>query len=231
MNIQKAFSLNAEAYEQVNIIQQRVVKELLSRITDRPKCLLDIGCGSGGVYRSLTWKPSCFVGMDFAEGMLARHPRADNVTLFKRDFNAQDAFSDLDRFAFDRIVSASALQWADDMDALFGYIAARSAPVTLAIFTSNTFKTLYETASLPPLIRSREEIISLAEHHFKADISLLEYTLTFSSVREMFRYMKQSGVGAGRNVLSYKAMKQLMHTYPIDYLEYEIVLIHEKQLR
>ncbi len=231
MNIQKAFSLNAAAYEQVNIIQKRVVDELLSHVDDTPECMLDIGCGSGGVYRALGWSPACFVGMDFADGMLARHPQADNVTLLKRDFNTQDAFKDLDAFAFERIISASALQWADDLDGVLANIAALKAPVSLAIFTANTFKTLYQTASLPPLLRSKEETVRLLEKHFQGNIEVLEYTLTFSSVREMFRYMKQSGVGAGRNVLGYKAMKQLMQTYPLEYLEYEIVLLHEKQPR
>jgi len=198
MNIQKAFSLNAAAYEQVNIIQKRVVDELLSRITDRPERLLDIGCGSGGVYRALTWQPSCFVGMDFAEGMLARHPKADNVTLLQRNFNTEDAFKGLDTFDFDRIISASALQWANDLDSVLANIAALHAPVSLAIFTANTFKTLYQTANLPPLLHSKEETVKLLETHFKGEIEILEYTLTFSSVREMFRYMKQSGVGAGR---------------------------------
>jgi len=40
--------------------------------------------------------------------------------------------------------------------------------------------------------------------------------------------MKRSGVGAGRNVLGYKAMKHIMAHYPLDHLEYEIVLLHEK---
>ena len=231
MNIQKAFSLNAAAYEQVNIIQKRVVGELLSRISDRPKCLLDIGCGSGGVFRALTWQPACFVGMDFADGMLAHHPKADNVTLLKRDFNTEDAFKGLDAFAFERIISSSALQWADDLDGVLANIAALNTPVSLAIFTANTFKTLYQTANLPPLLRSREETIKLLETHFQGEIEVLEYTLTFSSVREMFRYMKQSGVGAGRNVLGYAQMKRLMEAYPLDYLEYEIVLLHEKQPR
>ena len=46
----------------------------------------------------------------------------------------------------------------------------------------------------------------------------------------MFQYMKRSGVGGGRNILSFKQMKMLMNDYPLEYLEFEIVLIHEKNI-
>jgi len=229
MKIQQAFSHNAGAYEEVNVVQRRVLEALLAKITDRPKRLLDIGCGSGGVYRHIGWELQHFVGMDFAEGMLALHPRAEEVVLFNRDFNDRSSFEEVSNMAFDRIISSSALQWAADLDAVFGAIAALKAPVSLAIFTDNTFKTLYETASLPPLLRSRESVLSLARKHFHAEMEVMEETLHFPSVRDMFRYMKKSGVGAGRNILGYTQMRQLMERYPLDYLEYEIVLIHEER--
>ena len=231
MKIRESFSQNANAYERVNIIQKRVLEALVSRINDAPSHILDIGCGSGGLYKMLDWPVETFVGVDFAEGMLALHPKAENVTLMQCDFNDPSLFTNLSSYSFDRIVSASALQWADDLDGVLANIAALNTPVSLAIFTSHTFKTLYQTANLPPLLRSREETVALLEKHFDGKIDILEYTLAFPSVREMFRYMKQSGVGAGRNVLGYAEMKRLMETYPLDYLEYEIVLLHEKQPR
>ena len=231
MKIQKEFSRNAKAYNRVNMIQQKVIQALVAKIDDAPKRVLDIGCGSGGVYRAIDWEMEHFTGVDFAEGMLALHPKEAHVSLIQGDFNDAALFKSLAKTPYDRIVSASALQWADDLDAVLANITSLKAPVSLAIFTANTFKTLYQTANLPPLLRSREETVKLLEKYFQGDIEVLEYTRTFSSVREMFRYMKQSGVGAGRNVLGYKAMKQLMQTYPLDYLEYEIVLLHEKQPR
>ncbi len=231
MKIQKEFSRNAKAYNRVNMIQQKVIQALVAKIDDAPKRVLDIGCGNGGVYRAIGWEMEHFTGVDFAEGMLALHPKEAHVSLIQGDFNDAALFKRLAKTPYERIISASALQWADDLDAVLGNIASLRAPVSLAIFTANTFKTLYQTANLPPLLHSREETVKLLEKHFQSDIEVLEYARTFSSVREMFRYMKQSGVGAGRNVLGYKAMKQLMQTYPLDYLEYEIVLLHEKQPR
>lgn len=227
MKIQNEFSQNAKAYNNFNVIQTKVAEELICTIIDKPASVLDIGCGRGGMYRSISWTLEKFVGIDFAEGMIELHPKEENVQLFVKDFNDPTCFQNLDTYAFDRIVSASALQWADDLDRTFQHIATLNTPVTFAIFTSGTFKTLHETASIPPLLRSTEEVMRLSEKYFNAEYRVLKYTLEFDSVRDMFRYMKKSGVGGARNILSFKQMKRLMNDYPFNYLEYEILMIHE----
>lgn len=229
MNIEHEFSQNAENYNRCNIIQTKVIQTLVERLPDRPASILDIGCGRGGVFQSLNWSVEKFTGLDFAEGMLALHPKAEAVSLHKRDFNDPAFLHGFESGEFERIVSASSLQWAEDLDRTLAQIAALHTPVTLAVFTSGTFKTLLETASIPPLLRSAEEVRSIAEHSFDAEYDLLQYTLEFPSVREMFRYMKKSGVGGARNLLSYRQMKQLMCAYPLNYLEFEVLLIHEER--
>ena len=228
MNIQASFSQNAHAYGKVNIIQQKVLEALLEKIDDTPARILDVGCGRGGVYEAIDWHIEHFVGIDFAPGMLALHPKSDHITLLEKDFNDPDTFKTLHAESFDRIISSSALQWANDLDMTLQHIASFHTPVSLSIFTSGTFKTLHKAAHIPPLLRSREEVLDLAKKYFDAQIDILHYTLQFPDVRTMFRYMKQSGVGAGRNILGYKEMKRVMNTYPLDHLEYEIVLVHQK---
>jgi malonyl-CoA O-methyltransferase len=227
MDVRRAFSLNAADYNKVNIIQSRVARHIVAKLTDKPQRIIDIGCGRGGIYEALPYTPQHFVGIDFAEGMLALHPKGTNITLLQRDFNDPDALNGLELYAPQRIVSASALQWARDLDSVLKHIAALHIPVTLAIFTSGTFRTLYACADLPPLIRTHEETTMLLQRHFDVKLETLRYTLHFKNVREMFRYMKRSGVGASRNILDYKAMKRLMHIYPHDYLEYEIIVAHQ----
>jgi len=227
MNIQESFSQNAHTYGRLNIIQKKVLEALMEKIDDAPARILDIGCGRGGVYKAIDWNIEQFIGMDFAPGMLALHPKNDHIILLQQDFNDPAVFKILQTKKFDRIISSSALQWATDLDATLANIASLNTPVSLSIFTSDTFKTLHETAGIPPLLRSREEVLALAKKHFNTQIDILQYTLAFPSVREMFRYMKQSGVGVGRNILGYKEMKRVMETYPLDHLEYEIVLIHQ----
>lgn len=231
MKIQNEFSQNAENYNTYNIIQTKVIEEIIHTISDdKPKSLLDIGCGRGGLYKSITWPLIKFIGVDFAQGMIDLHPKNKHIELSVKDFNDLKCFDDVEASTLDRIVSASALQWAIDLDKTFQKISTLNVPVTFAIFTSGTFKTLHETASIPPLLRSSEEVMKLSKKYFNANYKILKYTLEFSSVRDMFQYMKKSGVSGARNILSFKQMKTLMNEYTLDHLEFEILLIHEEKV-
>jgi len=228
MQVQNEFSQNAKDYNTYNIIQTKVIEELLTQLSDKPTSLLDIGCGRGGIYKSISWPIEKFIGVDFAQGMLDLHPTEANIELFINDFNDIDSLNVFEQYSFDRIISSSSLQWANDLDQTLKKISTLKTPITFAIFTSGTFKTLYKTASIPPLLRSADEVIEIAKKYFDAEYKVLNYRLNFDSVRQMFQYMKKSGVGGGRNILTYMQMKMLMNEYPLGYLEFEIVLLHEK---
>jgi len=229
MKVQSEFSRYAEQYGNYNIIQEKVVRKLLDDLKDQPKKILDLGCGKGALINAIDWRVDHFVGVDFAHRMLELHPKeGENVGLLEcvfGDFNDDALFERLSSIDFDRIFSASALQWAEDLDKVFNHIASLKRPVSLAIFSGSTFKTLFETAGVEPLLRSSDEIASLAKHYFKVDAEIVRYRLAFDSVREMFRYIKRSGVSGNRNLLGYKEMKRLMAEYPLDYLEFEVVFI------
>jgi len=226
MKISTEFSKYAAHYGEYNVIQNQVADKLLSSITQKPKRVLDLGCGSGALYKKIDWKLEHFVGVDFAPGMLELHPKAKHIECIYGNFNDRTLFEYLCTYSFDYILSASALQWADDLDAVFKNILSLNAPVALAIFTANTFKTLNKTAGLEPLLRSRKEIKRLQNKYFPdAKLEVVEYKLAFESVRDMFRYIKKSGVSGSRKVLSYKETKKLMQMYPLNYLEFEVAFI------
>jgi malonyl-CoA O-methyltransferase len=226
MSIQTEFSRYAEAYGDYNVIQRQVIAKLLADIGDeQPQRILDLGCGNGTLYDALAWKPQHFLGIDFAPRMLELHPKAANIECIYGDFNDPNLFEHLRYKHFDRIFSGSALQWSKDLNKTFAMVASLNAPVSLALFTSNTFATLFKTAGLQPLLRSSDEIAEAAAACFGVELEVVEYRLSFESTREMFRYIKRSGVSAGRNVLGYKETKRLMEAYPLDYLEFEVVFI------
>ena len=219
------FSRYAAEYGSRNIIQRLVAQKLIASTHDQPKSILDLGCGNGTLLSLIDWEMERYIGVDFSAQMLENHPKAPNVELILGDFNDPSLFEKLRVTSFERIYSASALQWADDLDGVLKSLASLNTPMTLAIFTAGTFKTLHECAEVTPLLRSSEEVIAIAEKYLDAQFEVVHYTLEFDSVREMFRYIKRSGVSGGRRVLDFAQTKRLMETYPLNYLEFEIVFI------
>jgi len=229
MKVSSEFSKYAQHYGSYNVVQNMVADRLLSYVKSKPQTILDLGCGSGALVKKIDWEYKHFVGIDFAKGMLELHPKADNIECLFGDFNDDELFKELSRYDFDYILSASALQWADDLGSVFTSLQKFNTPFALAIFTANTFKTLNETAGLEPLLRSSQEIEALAEEHFNSyEMESVEYKLQFESTQEIFRYIKRSGVSGSRALLSYKETKRLMQEYPTNSLEFEVAFIYSR---
>lgn len=226
MKISSEFSKYAAHYGSYNVIQNQVADKLLAFVDGNPKNILDLGCGNGALCKHIEWEYERFLGVDFASGMLDLHPKSNTIEVVYGDFNDKSLFEKLLEQKYDYVLSASALQWAEDLEMVFANIQKFSAPISLAIFTSNTFKMLNKIASLEPLLRTKEELYVLQKKYFDAKFEVIEYKLEFESTREMFKYIKQSGVSASRKVLDYKATKKLMNDYPLNYLEFEVVFIH-----
>ena len=238
MKISKEFSKHAKNYQQLSQIQDEVAKKLVSTLisakslTCKPKRILDLGCGSGAIYKLIDWKLEKFVGVDFSSNMLDLHPKAENVTCKLGDFNDTQLFEELLKDNFDFIISASALQWASDLQRVFSDIARFHLPFSLAVFTSGTFATLNKTAGISSIIPSYQTLKNIAEKylHVKCPefvhIERVSYSLAFENTREMLQYIKKSGVSGGRNLLGYKQTKRLMREYPLNYLEFEVVYIN-----
>ena len=229
MTISSEFSRYAKDYSKYNIIQEKVISKLLSQLQTHPKKILDLGCGSGSLLKAIDWKYTEFVGVDFAQGMLDLHPKSTTIECIHGNFNDNKLFTNLASYQFEHIFSSSALQWAEDIESVFKNIKVLKAPVSLAIFTAGTFFTLNKTAKLDSILEDAKSIEKLSNKYFDAKIELMQYKLEFDSVREIFRYIKKSGVSGGRKVLSYKQTKRLMKEYPLKYLEFEVIFITSKR--
>jgi len=223
--IQNQFSKNAKTYSDYNFIQNLVSKELISQISDKPKNILDIGCGTGAIYKNIDWKIENFIGVDFSEKMLETHPKKKNITLFFQDFNNLD-IELLKKQRFNRIISSSALQWASNLDKTFSDIAKLETPLSFAIFTSGTFKTLHKIAGIKSPLKSADEVQEMANNYFQANFTILNYKLEFDTVLDIFKYIKKSGVSGGKKQLTFQETKKLMKSYPVKFLEFEILLFN-----
>ncbi len=226
MKIDQQFSKYATHYGKYNVIQEQVALKLLSHVKNAPKRILDLGCGSGAIINKIDWQYEKFTGVDFAQGMLDLHPKSSYIECIYGDFNDPKLYEQLRLQNFDYILSSSALQWTQNLGQVMEDIKTFHAPISLAIFTAGTFETLHNTASLNPLLRSKEEVYELQKKYFDVNFEVVQYKLEFENTRDMFRYIKKSGVSGSRNELSYKQTKALMNDYPLTYLEFEVVFIY-----
>ena len=184
--VKKEFSKFAKNYAQKNIIQKQIIKKY-SNILNH-KNILDLGCGNGSLFEFVI--PKHYIGIDFSEEMLKLHPHKN---IYNLDFNTKECWEFIKKQNFDILVSFSALQWANDLNFIFKNIKTLNKSFILAIFTSNTFKTIHKIAKISSPIHSKQEILEKSKI-LNPKIEILNYTLEFNNKMEMFRYIKKSGV-------------------------------------
>jgi len=215
--VKKEFSKFANEYAKRNIIQKQILQQYAPLLNNCS--ILDLGCGNGDLLKFC--QPKQYIGIDFSPEMLKLHPHKNTFCL---DFNTKECWEFIQKQNFDILVSFSALQWALDLNFIFNQIKKLQKPYILAIFTSNTFKTIHKTANISSPIFSKTEILDAAKI-LNPKVTTLNYKLYFNNKLEMFRYIKKSGVSSGEKKLSYLELKNLITNYPINYLEFEIVVL------
>jgi len=228
MKAVKEFSRFASSYGHYSIIQRQAAEYLISWIDGkRLGSVLDLGCGDGEVLRQIKKRGfdfDSFLGVDLAPSMLEIHPGGEKIRCLCGDFNDTDFLDTLAGYSPDTLLSSSALQWSRDLDAMLGILSQVGKRSYFSIFTNGTFSTLHHLAGIASPIRSFGETERILGHHYH--IGRMErvcYRLHFDSTREIFRYIKLSGVSGGEARLSYRQIRRLMEEYPLDYLEFELL--------
>jgi len=172
-----------------------------------------------------------FIALDSSEKMLEIHPSGPKIEKICADFNKPETFETFSLEEPSLVISSSALQWSSDLDFTLSEISKKSDHAYFTLFTSNTFKTLHQTAGITSPIYSQSLLKSTIERYYDAAFELKEYRLYFENVRTMFNYIKKSGVSGGEKQLSYKQTKYLMKNYPLDYLEFEVLFVKGRTLK
>jgi len=219
----KEFSRFAYNYNSLNLIQKEVARYLISKIKPADS-ILDLGSGTGEVYKNIDFQFDRFVAVDISENMCLLHPKDSKIEVLNEDFEKTKAFDE----NFDLIISSSSLQWSKNLDDIFFKISKSSKNVAFAIFTSNTFKTLNQLANIESLIYSKEVLLEKLSKYYNFESEVKEYKLNFKDNLEMLRYIKKSGVSGGVKRLKFKDIKNLIDNYPLEFLEFEILYIFGK---
>ena len=232
-SVVREFSRFAHQYDEYNMIQAQVAKQLVESLASNAyHSVIDIGCGSGAIFHNFKKQHISveqFIAVDSAQTMLDRHPTETSIIKICSNFNEDNFLGTTLKTKMDLCISASALQWSEDLDFTMKRMSELSNTFHAAIFTSGTFRTLHLTAGVFSPIYDIETIQKTVQMYFKSvKFKVHQYKLEFPDTREMFKYIKQSGVSGGERQLSYTQMKQLMLNYPLDYLEFEVLFVEGK---
>ena len=211
----KSFDRFAFSYGKYNIIQKKIIKRYINSLSSR---VVDLGCGSEGLckYRDFEF----YLGVDNSENMLKLNP----CNTLRLDFNTKRCFEIIKRFDFNQIVSFSALQWAKDLEFVFKEIKGLNKSYLLAIFTSNTFKSFHKAINVTSPIYSKEKILNFSKILKPSSVEILNYEIEFKKPKEMFEYIKYSGVNSGVRA-SIKDLKRFLKEFSVNFLEFEIVVL------
>ena len=210
----KNFEKFAHKYFEYNVIQKKIIKHYLPLLKSK---VIDLGCGSEGLCKYK--KFDFYLGVDASENMLKLNP----CNTIKLDFNTKECFEKIKKYNFEQIVSFSALQWAKDLDFVFREIKNLKKDYLLAIFTSNTFKSLHKKLHIKSPIYSKEQILKASEI-LNPKIEILNYKMIFYSPKEMFDYIKFSGV-SGNVRCNIGLLKKFFREFPINFLEFEVIVL------
>jgi malonyl-CoA O-methyltransferase len=225
MSIEKEFSKYANQYDNNNIIQRIVSIALIRECKNKPKRILELGCGSGQIFRNINWDIEYYKAIDFSQSMCKLHPKSKNIEVKCFDFDSDEFWENIKYQKFDIVFSSSALQWSKDLSKLLTKLLKVTNTIHSVLFTSNTFKTIYKITKQPPAIlnlnKIKQECLKVSQN---TQFEVFNYKLEFQNKKELFRYIKNSGV-KGDIKLSFKDAKNLYLNYPLNYLEFEVVFI------
>jgi len=223
--INKQFSQYANEYNNHNIIQQIVSKALVREIINQPKKILELGCGSGQIFKNINFNYNYYKAIDFSASMCNIHPTAKNLDVVCLDFDDESFIKNIENENYDMVISSSALQWSKDLNKIISTLSKISSNINMALFTSNTFKTIFELTDTKSPILDEQYIKTIFSKYYNCIFEIINYKLEFNNKKKMFEYIKKSGVSGETNKLSFKKAKYLYKNYPFNYLEFEVIFI------
>lgn len=225
MSIKNEFSKYANEYKNHNIIQQIIAKSLIRELNFKPKKILELGCGSGQVYKNIDWKIEYYKAIDFSNSMCELHPKSNNIEVKCFDFDSESFFEDIKDEFYDIVLSSSSLQWSKNLTNIVKHLSKCTDEINAVLFTSNTFKTIHSLLDVKSPILNEEEIKIAFNKYFDCDFERIAYNLEFNNKKELFDYIKKSGVSGGNEKLDFKTAKKLYKSYDLNYLEFEVIFV------
>lgn len=224
MQIKNQFSKYANEYKSHNIIQQICAKSLVRELKSKPKRILELGCGSGQVFRNIDWELDFYKAIDASASMCELHPRTKNLEVKCLNFDTKEFLDEIKDDKYDIVLSSSALQWSSNLSLIIETLSKITPEINAVLFTSNTFKAIQDITNTSSPILDEQSIKNAFSKYFNCEFETILYKLEFDNKKELFDYIKKSGV-SGEKSLSFEMAKKLYKEYNLNYLEFEVIFV------
>lgn len=224
MQTKNQFSKYANEYKSHNIIQQICAKSLVRELKSKPKRILELGCGSGQVFRNIDWEIDFYKAIDASASMCELHPRTKNLEIKCLNFDTKDFLDEIKNDKYDIVLSSSALQWSSNLSLIIETLSKITPEINAVLFTSNTFKSIQDITNTSSPILDEQSIKNAFSKYFNCEFETILYKLEFDNKKELFDYIKKSGV-SGEKSLSFEMAKKLYKEYSLNYLEFEVIFV------
>lgn len=226
--VARSFSRAAATYDDVAELQRQVGEQLLRYLPAQAETVMDLGCGTGYFLQALTRATDSqqLIAMDLAEGMLsfARSQHADLDCCWLGGDAEAIPLADA---SVSVIFSSLAIQWCEDLPALFAEVKRILKPGGRFVFATLGPDTLDELRSSWRAVddyvhvnRFEERaVLQSAMSGFAAQqLDEQTITLTYQRLTELTRELKSLGahnVNAGRRsgLMGKAKLKQFREAY------------------
>jgi malonyl-CoA O-methyltransferase len=205
----RAFEQAAAGYDAAAVLQHEIAGRMLERLDYvrlQPSTVLDLGCGTGLALDGLArrYRRAHLLALDFAVNMLAKARRRGSWRSRPRAICADIEALPLADDSVDLIFSNAAVQWANDLDALFAELQRVLRPGGLLMFTTFGPDTLMELRTAWAAADGGAHVSPFADMHDIGDALLRarfadpvmdaeRLTMTYQRVHDLMRDLKQIG--------------------------------------
>lgn len=225
MNPKKEFTRFAKNYQSLSTIQQKIAKELISKVSKNKKTILDIGCGNGNIYNQINWQLDNFYGIDISKEMCKLHPKKDNIHIKEANFDNIEIYDFYKNKNIDIITSSSALQWSKNIENIFHTLPSISPNLSISIFTSNSLKELLDAINVKSFLFDKDYILKLIQKTYDIKISTKTYKKEFESTRDLLAFIKKSGISGGVKRANISDIKKVIRDDKIKVANFEVLFI------
>jgi len=240
-HVKRAFSSASDSYDAHAVLQREIADRLLAHLNFTkiaPKCILDIGCGTGYFTRLLRakFKQADIVALDLSESMLQSTRNSHTRRLPWHGHNSYTigdaAALPLKAEKFDLVCSNLAMQWLPDPLSMLQEMRRVLAPGGLMLFSTFGRRTLGELrqslANIDPQHAAHvlpfPDVTSLGDALMKLPIELPVtdvdlFTLTYPDTISLIRELKGLGASASairgrkKGLYGRALIQQLEHEY------------------